>query len=240
MSFILSGVGSMNLFKQRKWGKPQRNLAFIRSSSVPYFWGEENYFLSDFFLPGDPPDQFNIAADSSGESQREHALGWWGFAGTFLGFTSWRLFSANPQVRMEQTLESRPYSEIDIQFHIRSDSLTMDIIDKTKFIGERYGCNSLLVTTKQRHQIESLIRGEQPKGNFSTTMEWFTEPWGLRAENPGQELIAKMAQERSGDVEAGMVRCTSCRWETTERFFRDGYQKLGRCPGCLRTFRTSG
>ena len=75
----------MNLFKQRKWGKPQRNLAFIRSSSIPYFWGEENYFLSDFFLPGDPPDQFNIAADSSGESQREFAHGWWGFAGTFLG-----------------------------------------------------------------------------------------------------------------------------------------------------------
>lgn len=227
----------MNLFKQRKWGKPQRNLTFILSSSVPYFWGEENYSLFDFFLPGDPPDQFYIAADSSGESQQQFALGWWGFAGTFLGFTSWRLFTANPQVRMEQSLKSRPYSEIEIQFHIRLGSLTMDIIDKTKFIGERLGCNSFLVTTKQRIQIESLIGGEQPKSNFLTTIEAFTEPWGLRAKNPGQELIEQMAKERLGDVEAAMVRCSSCRWETSESLFRDVYQKLGRCPGCLRTFR---
>lgn len=235
-----SKVTPVNIFQRWKWGKPKRNLNFVRAATLPYFWGEESYVVADFFLPGDPPDQFNTAADSSGESQREFAFGSWGFAGTFLGFTSWRLFSANPQVRMEQTLESRPYSEIDIQFHTRSDSLTMDIVDKTRFIGERYGCNSFLVTTKQRHQIESIISGEQPKGNFSTTMELFSEPWGLRAKNPGQELIAKMAQEQSGDVEAGMVRCTICRWETSELAFRDGYQKIGRCPGCLRTFRSVG
>ena len=227
----------MIFFKQRKWGKPKRNLNYMRISSLPYFWGDESYVLSDFFLPGDPPEEFNIAADSSGKSQQEFYRNWWGFAGTFLGFTSWRVFIANPQARIEESLESTPYSNLDINFQVRSEGLTMDIIERTKFIGERLGCKSFLITDKQRFQIESLLSGVQPEQQHLTTIEYFSMPWGHRVENPGQALIAELAKKNSGDSEIGMARCTRCGWENSENVFRSIAENSSCCPGCLRKFR---